>query len=108
SQRLAPPSRADPVASLMRPPEQLGARKPYDAGEISADQLRTVEDDAVREAVRKQGAVGLQTATDGEFRRGSWHMDFINQLGGATRSDEQLQVEFRDAEGVKEFCPDAM
>jgi len=108
SQRNVPPFRADHVGSLLRPPELLRARKQYDAGEIGAEQLRTVEDDAIRESVRKQGEIGLQTATDGEFRRGSWHMDFIYQLGGATRSDEQLQVEFRNAEGVREFSPDAL
>lgn len=108
SQRTVPPFRADHVGSLLRPPELLRARQQYDAGEISAEQLHTVEDDAIREVVRKQGEVGLRTATDGEFRRGSWHMDFIYQLGGATRSDEQLHVEFRNTDGVKEFAPDAL
>src|SRR5699024_5283187 len=77
SQRNVPPFRADHVGSLLRPPELLRARQQYEAGEIGAEQLRTVEDDAIRESVRKQGEIGLQTATDGEFRRGSWHMDFI-------------------------------
>src|SRR5699024_12722575 len=97
SQRSAPPFRADHVGSLLRPPELLRARKQYDAGEISADQLRTVEDDAVRAAVRKQGEVGLQTATAGEFRRGSWHRDFIYRLGGAPRPDHQLRAGVRNA-----------
>jgi 5-methyltetrahydropteroyltriglutamate--homocysteine methyltransferase len=55
-----------------------------------------------------QEDVGLQSATDGELRRGSWHMDFIYQLGGITRADEQLVVQFQNPEGTIEFTPAAL
>src|SRR5260221_4053925 len=77
-----PPFRADHVGSLLRPPEVLRARADLAAGRIGADGLRSIEDAAIREVVRKQQEAGLRSATDGEFRRESWHMDFIYQLGG--------------------------
>src|SRR5260370_37410147 len=55
-----------------------------------------------------QAAVGLQSATDGEFRRASWHMDFIYQLGGITVAPGNLAVRFRNADGVTERTPAAM
>ncbi|PWU19708.1 MAG: 5-methyltetrahydropteroyltriglutamate--homocysteine S-methyltransferase [Candidatus Rokuibacteriota bacterium] len=98
--RTTPPFRADHVGSLLRPPGLLRAREEHAAGRIGADELRAVEDEAVREAVRMQGDVGLRSATDGEFRRASWHMDFIYQLGGVTRvPEEELTVHFHGDEG---------
>jgi 5-methyltetrahydropteroyltriglutamate--homocysteine methyltransferase len=58
--------------------------------------------------VRKQEEVGLQSATDGEFRRASWHMDFIYQLGGITTAQDHIKVQFRNAEGTIEFSPAAL
>ena len=93
SQRTTPPFRADHVGSLLRPPELLaGPRASAPQGRIAPSELREVEDSAIRDVVALQEDVGLQSATDGEFRRTSWHMDFIYQLGGVTRTDEQLQV----------------
>jgi 5-methyltetrahydropteroyltriglutamate--homocysteine methyltransferase len=107
--RTQPPFRADHVGSLLRPPELLKARDDYAAGEIDADELRAVEDEAIREAVRMQKEVGLRSATDGEFRRNSWHMDFIYQLGGVTQSvGEVLHVQFRSEEGEFDYAPPAM
>ena len=80
--RTEPPFRADHVGSLLRPARLLRARAEHAAGRVEADELRAVEDDAIREAVRMQEDVGLRSATDGEFRRTSWHMDFIYRLGG--------------------------
>src|SRR5712672_3158601 len=79
----APPFRADHVGSLLRPPELLWARAEHQAGRLSAEELRSTEDAAVRDAVRMQEEIGLEGVTDGEFRRGSWHMDFLYQIGGA-------------------------
>ena len=67
--RTSPPFRADHVGSLLRPPELLKAREEFKAGKIDAQQLRAVEDDAIRDVVKLQHDVGLQSATDGEFRR---------------------------------------
>ncbi len=91
-----PPYRADHVGSLLRPQSVLKARDDAAAGRITAEALRAVEDDAIRDVVKMQEDVGLQAATDGEFRRGSWHMDFIYQLGGVGKSDETLRIEMRN------------
>jgi 5-methyltetrahydropteroyltriglutamate--homocysteine methyltransferase len=101
--RETPPFRADHVGSLLRPPQLLRAREDFAAGRITAEQLRAVEDDAIRQVVRMQADVGLRSATDGEFRRASWHMDFIYQLGGVSRTDERITVGFRNEKGSLEF-----
>ena len=106
--RTAPPFRADHVGSLLRPPELLRAREDFAAGRIPADELGGIEDEAIGAAVRMQEDVGLQSATDGEFRRASWHMDFIYQLGGIARSRDTLKVEFRNENGTIEFAPAAL
>lgn len=103
-----PPFRADHVGSLLRPPRLLAARARRAAGEIDADALRAVEDDCVREAVAVQAEAGLRTATDGEYRRTSWHMDFIYALGGVDPTDERLRVHFRNAAGELDFDTPAM
>ncbi len=92
----------------MRPPDLLRAREDFQAGRIDSEQLRSVEDHAIRDVVRMQRDVGLQSATDGEFRRASWHMDFIYQLGGIKRAPGNIQVKFRNEEGEIEFAPAAI
>jgi 5-methyltetrahydropteroyltriglutamate--homocysteine methyltransferase len=108
AQRDRPPFRADHVGSLLRPPELLQAREDVKAGTIDTDELRDVEDLAIRDAVKMQQDVGLQSATDGEFRRASWHMDFIYQLGGISRAQDDLKVQFHNPEGTIEFTPAAL
>ena len=87
ARRTTPPFRADHVGSLLRPAALHQARASYAAGAITADQLRQAEDDAIRAAVRMQEDAGLQSATDGEFRRAEWHTDFITQLGGFRQAE---------------------
>jgi 5-methyltetrahydropteroyltriglutamate--homocysteine methyltransferase len=106
--RTTPPFRADHVGSLLRPAALLKARQQHAQGEISADELRSAEDAAIHDVIRMQRDVGLRTVTDGEFRRTSWHMDFIYQLGGVTKLDDKLQVEFRNADGVLRFAASAL
>jgi 5-methyltetrahydropteroyltriglutamate--homocysteine methyltransferase len=106
--RSTPPFRADHVGSLLRPPRLLAARDDFAAGKIDAEALRAVEDEAITEVVRMQEEIGLQSATDGEFRRASWHMDFIYQLGGISKAPGNLAVKFRNAAGKIEFTPAAM
>jgi 5-methyltetrahydropteroyltriglutamate--homocysteine methyltransferase len=107
--RDRPPFRADHVGSLLRPPELLAAREHFAAGGIDAEQLRAVEDDAIRDVVALQDSVGLRTVTDGEFRRASWHMDFIYQLDGISKvMDETLHVQFRNEQGTIEFAPPSL
>jgi len=106
--RTTPPFRADHVGSLLRPPKLLQARDNRASGQISAEDLRAVEDDAIRDVVRMQRDVGLRSATDGEFRRTSWHMDFIYRLGGIGQSDGRIQVKFHNANGDLEFTAAAL
>jgi 5-methyltetrahydropteroyltriglutamate--homocysteine methyltransferase len=106
--RTSPPFRADHVGSLLRPRELTRARDEHAAGRLGADELRAVEDDAIRDVVRKQEAVGLQSATDGEFRRATWHMDFIDSLGGITHAEERIKVEFHNEDGTISWEPTAM
>lgn len=79
---MRPPYRADQVGSLLRPAVLVEARARFKKGEINAEQLRKHEDDAIRAAVTRQESVGLQSVTDGEFRRDYWHIDFLRQLQG--------------------------
>src|ERR1700758_85368 len=97
-----PPFRADHVGSLLRPPELLRARAEHQAGRLSAKELRRVEDDAIRDAARMQQEVGLTAVTDGEFRRGSWHMDFLYQIGGVAKTNQKLRIQFRNEAGPVE------
>lgn len=84
--KVNPPFRADHVGSLLRPPALLAMRGRFQKGEITAEELRAAEDEAIRDAVKKQEAVGLQSITDGEFRREFFHLDFLEQVGGVTVS----------------------
>jgi len=92
ARRTSPPFRADHVGSLLRPPALHQARAQFAAGTITADRLRRAEDDAIRDAVRMQEQAGLQSATDGEFRRAEWHTDFIKQLGGLREAEAARTV----------------
>jgi 5-methyltetrahydropteroyltriglutamate--homocysteine methyltransferase len=106
--RTTPPFRADHVGSLLRPSGLAAARADLAAGKIDAAELRAIEDDAVRRAVRMQEEVGLQAATDGELRRSSWHMDFIYSLDGITREAGHIAVKFFNENGEIEFTPAAL
>ncbi|MGH8258585.1 MAG: 5-methyltetrahydropteroyltriglutamate--homocysteine S-methyltransferase, partial [Steroidobacteraceae bacterium] len=86
------PFRADQVGSLLRPDSLIESRHAAKRGEISAAELREREDAAIREVVAKQEAIGLESVTDGEFRREWWHLDFLSQLEG---------VELRENPGPK-------
>ena len=97
-----PPFRADHVGSLLRPTPLLAARAEHEQDWISGDTLRRVEDDCIRQAVRMQAELGLQGVTDGEFRRGSWHMDFLYQIGGVAKTDQTLRIQFRNEAGPVE------
>jgi 5-methyltetrahydropteroyltriglutamate--homocysteine methyltransferase len=72
---MTPPFHADHVGSLLRPPGLAEARKRND---------RAFVENAIRDAVKKQEAIGLQSITDGEFRRDYWHLDFMKHLDGVT------------------------
>lgn len=99
--KLNPPFRADHVGSLLRPKEIHQARARHQAGEISNEELREIEDLHISEVIKKEEAVGLHSITDGEFRRAFFHLDFLEQLEGVTvtgtipaSSDAQEKVGF--------------
>src|SRR5579859_2586018 len=106
--RTSPPFRADHVGSLLRPASVLTARDDFAAGRITAQQLRAAEDEAIADVVAMQRSAGLQTATDGEFRRASWHMDFIYQIGGISKAPGNLLSTFHNEQGDITFTPDAI
>jgi 5-methyltetrahydropteroyltriglutamate--homocysteine methyltransferase len=106
--RTTPPFRADHVGSLLRPRRLLEARDDLTRGSITAAELRTIEDEEITKLVQMQRDVGLQSATDGELRRGSWHMDFIYQLGGIEKVQGDIEVHFRNADGTVDFKPAAI
>src|SRR4249920_3078659 len=105
TQRTTPPFRADHVGSFLRPSYLLQAREQYAKNEITAAQLRKVKDQAITEIVKFQADVGLQSITDGEFRRTYFHIDFLEQLGGV-QCDAPVTVKKPD--GSEELAPPAM
>ena len=105
SLRPTPPFRADHVGSFLRPKFLLDAREQHAKGEIAAEQLRAVEDKAITEIVKFQEDVGLQSITDGEFRRTYFHIDFLEQLGGV-KTD--IPVTIIRPDGSEELAPPVM
>ncbi len=103
TQRTTPPFRADHVGSFLRPKDLLDARDAFFVKKsITAEQLRAVEDKAITEIVKFQQDVGLQSITDGEFRRTYFHIDFLEQLGGV-KTD--IPVTVKRADGTEELAP---
>jgi 5-methyltetrahydropteroyltriglutamate--homocysteine methyltransferase len=85
------------VGSLLRPPELREARARAARGEIDRAALRAVEDACIRRAVALQEEVGLQSITDGEFRRDWWHIDFLRGFDGVETSTQSFGVKFEGA-----------
>ena len=101
--RTTPPFRADHVGSFLRPKYLLDARNQFFVEKsIGAEQLRAVEDRAITEIVQFQQDVGLQSITDGEFRRTYFHIDFLEQLGGV-KTD--IPVTIKRPDGSEELAP---
>ena len=101
--RTTPPFRADHVGSFLRPASLLAARDhSFTQKSSSAEQLRAVEDKAITEIVKFQADVGLQSITDGEFRRTYFHIDFLEQLGGV-KTD--IPVTIIRPDGSEELAP---
>jgi 5-methyltetrahydropteroyltriglutamate--homocysteine methyltransferase len=92
--------RADQVGSLLRPPELLQARADFAQGKIAADQLRALEDRAIADALTKQRQIGIDIASDGEMRRGSWLTDMADAVEGFVR--EKVMLEWKGPGGGEE------
>jgi 5-methyltetrahydropteroyltriglutamate--homocysteine methyltransferase len=100
-----PPFRADHVGSFLRPKRLLDARMKHKDGALSDEGLRLVEDDAIAEIVKFQEDVGLQSITDGEFRRTYFHVDFLAKMGGV-KTD--IPVTIQKPDGTLELAPPIM
>jgi 5-methyltetrahydropteroyltriglutamate--homocysteine methyltransferase len=99
---IRPPFRADHVGSLLRPQRLKAARAAFQRGELPASALRSLEDEEIRRIVRLQEQAGLAAASDGEFRRDYWYLDFMWQVGGVVRVDGEHRLRFRNAAGKVE------
>ena len=93
--RTTPPFRADQVGSFLRPAPLKEARAKREKGEISADDLKKVEDREIEKLIKQQEAAGLQLATDGEFRRSWWHFDFYSLLDGVELYELDHGIQFQ-------------
>ena len=105
TQRTVPPFRADHVGSLLRPAALKQVRERRAKGEIDAAALKTIEDREIVRVIERQEEVGLQSITDGEFRRSWWHLDFLWGLDGIEKHVMEGGVAFAGvttrSEGVK-------
>src|ERR1035438_551303 len=105
SMRTKPPLRADHVGSLLRPAALKKAREQRAKGAIDASALKVIEDREIERVIKRQEEVGLQSITDGEFRRSWWHLDFLWGLDGVEKHVMDAGVAFAAVttrnEGVK-------
>lgn len=94
--QLNTPFRYDYVGSFLRPQVLKDARSAYEAGHISCEALRAAEDQAIRDLVKKQKSLGYHVITDGEFRRATWHLDFMWGFHGIAHTPTQKGIPFHD------------
>ena len=95
AQRSKPPFRADHVGSILRTAPVKEARAKHEKGEITAAQLKEVEDREIEKIIKKQEEIGLQAITDGEFRRSWWHYDFFSMLDGVRLEESDHGIQFQ-------------
>jgi 5-methyltetrahydropteroyltriglutamate--homocysteine methyltransferase len=104
-QNTTAPFRADEVGSLLRTAPLKDARAKREKGQITPDQLKKVEDEEIKKVIKKQEEVGLQLATDGEFRRAWWHYDFFGMLDGMELYELDHGIQFQGvqtkAQGIR-------
>jgi 5-methyltetrahydropteroyltriglutamate--homocysteine methyltransferase len=97
-QRTKPPFRADQVGSFLRSEPLKTARAKREKNEITAEQLKAVEDTEIEKLIKKQEEVGMQLVTDGEYRRAWWHFDFLEGLGGVEGFESEHGIQFTGVE----------
>ena len=91
------PFRLDHVGSFLRPERLKEARAKFNAGEINAEELERVENEEIIALIEKEKELGLQSVTDGEFRRAFWHLDFLENLEGVELVEvDHFSVQFKD------------
>src|SRR5262249_12943373 len=107
-QRTKPPFRADHVGSLIRPDNLIKAREQAANNEIGAEELRSVQQTAIRDVVRMQEELGLKLVTDGEYNRQSWHRDFMLKFDNVRMVPSKLTVRFHTADGTQGNSPPSL
>lgn len=106
---MTPPFKADHVGSFLRPERLQTARAQFAEGKLAAEELRGIEDDCIREVVKRQEDVGLKGITDGEFRRTFFHVDFLEKLDGVDVTYGEFKTHFRKDDGSEVgFAPPTM
>jgi 5-methyltetrahydropteroyltriglutamate--homocysteine methyltransferase len=105
SERSRPPFRADHVGSLIRPKTLIDARAKTAKGESSAEELKAVQQQAIREVVKMQEDLGLRSITDGEYNRGSWQVDFLTRFSNVGQAPSRFPTTFHTEEGDREGRP---
>jgi len=108
TRRKTPPFRADHVGSLLRPAALLEARERHKSGAITDRELKTVEDASIRDVVALQEEIGFQSATDGEFRRQQWNLDFLRRFANVEVTRGTVTTRFHTHDGDIERTPTAM
>jgi 5-methyltetrahydropteroyltriglutamate--homocysteine methyltransferase len=93
--RTNPPFRAEHVGSLLRPPALKEARAKREKGEISAEALKAIEDREIEAAIRTQEDIGLESITDGEYRRAFWNYDFLGAVEGVEAYLGERKIQFQ-------------
>ena len=106
--RATPPFRADHVGSLIRPDALIAARQAAEKGELAKEQLRRLQEEAIRDVVRLQEDIGLRVATDGEFNRTSWQRDFLLRFANVAPMPSRLTVRFHSAAGTRDHTPPSL
>ncbi len=100
------PFRADHVGSLLRPAKLQQARMQRLRKNITAERLREIEDESIREVVKLQEDAGLEGITDGELRRDYWHLDFLTEIGGVVFEEGHNPLKWHRQDGVQlEWVP---
>lgn len=94
------PFRYDYVGSFLRPDSLKKARADYEAGSMTKEQLTAAEDSAIRDLVKKQKAAGYHVITDGEFRRSTWHLDFMWGFEGVEHHKTDQGVRFHSEQAL--------
>jgi 5-methyltetrahydropteroyltriglutamate--homocysteine methyltransferase len=104
-ERTQPPFRADHVGSFLRPEKLKDARARSQRNAIAPDELKKIEDEAIRDIIKMQEDLGFKAVTDGEFRRNQWHLDFIQQIANVKVVEAQIKVRFHTHQGDIEVKP---
>ena len=93
-------NRYDFVGSFLRPQKLKEARKAYVSGQINKEELNRVEDQCIVELVKKQKELGYHVITDGEFRRSTWHLDFMWGFDGVEHKPTETGLPFHNEQAM--------